>query len=89
MPLFVVQLVLSDQSLGARTRVRVDTDEWDLAVVKIAKRVPDAVENFGKSRFVFNFIDCGSSKGPGIRDRIIGGDLQPATIPHVRFIICL
>ena len=48
MPLIDVQLVLSDQSLGARIRVRLDTDEWDLAVVKIAKKLrnagtPDAI----------------------------------------------
>ena len=48
MPLIDVQLVLSDQSLGARTRVRVDTDEWDLAVEKIGRKLrnagaPDAI----------------------------------------------
>ena len=37
MPLFVVQLVLSDQSLGARTRVRIDMqDAWQGAVSKVA-----------------------------------------------------
>ena len=43
MPLFVVQLVLSDQSLDARARVRADnTDEWALAVAKIGRKLRNA-----------------------------------------------